>query len=42
MSGIPIKRKLAVLWPYLALLALALTALGFWYLGAAKIKKSLY
>ena len=42
MSGIPIKRKLAVLWPYLALLALALTASGFWYLGAAKIKKSLY
>ena len=42
MSGIPIKRKLAVLWPYLALLALALTASGFWYSGAAKIKKSLY
>ena len=42
MSGISIKRKFAVLWPYLALLALALTAAGFWFLGATKIKKSLY
>lgn len=42
MTDIPMKRKLAVLWPYLALLALALTASGFWYIGAAQIKKSLY
>ena len=42
MAEIPMKRKLAVLWPYLALLALALTASGFWYMGAVQIKKSLY
>ena len=42
MTGIPMKRKLAVLWPYMALLALALIASGFWYMGAVQIKKILH
>lgn len=42
MTKITTKRKRALLWPYIALLTLALTATGFWFMGAAQIKKSLH
>lgn len=34
-------RRLSLLWPYLALMTLALIATGFWFYGAAQIKKQL-